>query len=75
MLKCQTDRGADRDGSAQTRVALIGFLAAVLSALITGAGPAYAQILLANDDSYGLPYGEMLVVDPFGVLDNDTLDG
>ena len=30
---------------------------------------------MANDDSYGIPYGEDLVVEASGVLDNDTLDG
>ena len=43
--------------------------------LVAGAGPAHAQVLLANDDSYGIPYGEYLVVEAFGVLDNDALDG
>lgn len=43
--------------------------------LIIAATPVHAQVLLANDDSYGIPYGENLVVEPSGVLDNDTLDG
>ena len=38
------------------------------------AGPAQAQILLANDDAFGVPYGEMLVSED-SVLDNDTLNG
>jgi hypothetical protein len=33
-----------------------------------------AQTLVANDDDYGVPFGQPLVVEPFGVLDNDTLD-
>jgi hypothetical protein len=40
-----------------------------------GVGPVHAQVLLAGDDSYAVPYGEALVVEAFGVLDNDTLDG
>jgi VCBS repeat-containing protein len=39
------------------------------------AGSAYAQALEANDDSYGVPFGESLVIEAFGVLDNDVLDG
>ena len=27
------------------------------------------------DDSYGIPASGVLLVEPFGVLDNDTLDG
>jgi hypothetical protein len=38
------------------------------------AGPAHAQILLAEDDSFYVPLGEPLVIEKFGVLDNDTLD-
>ena len=36
---------------------------------------ASAQVLVAVDESFGLPYAEMLVVDTPGVLDNDLLDG
>ena len=43
--------------------------------LVLAAGSAHAQTLLADDDSYGIPYGGSLVVEAFGVLDNDTLDG
>lgn len=40
-----------------------------------GVGPVTAQTLIANDDEYGIPFGEPLVIEAFGVLDNDTLDG
>jgi hypothetical protein len=39
------------------------------------AGPVHAQVLLAEDDTYAVPLGATLVVEAFGVLDNDTLDG
>lgn len=42
--------------------------------LIAGAGPVHAQVLLAEDDSFHVPFGETLVVEAFGVLENDTLD-
>ena len=51
---------------------LVGLLAVLA---VSNTGPAYAQVLLAEDDSYGVPFGETLVVEAFGVLDNDTLDG
>jgi len=38
-------------------------------------GIAHAAILVAVDDSYGIPLSQALQVEPFGVLDNDTLDG
>jgi hypothetical protein len=44
-------------------------------ALLVLARSAPAQVLVANDDGFGIPYGETLVVEAFGVLDNDTLDG
>ena len=40
-----------------------------------GVSPAHAQVLIANEDNYGVPYGETLIVEPLGVLDNDLLDG
>ena len=40
-----------------------------------GTGPAYAQVLVAFDDSFGIPFGQPLVVEFYGILDNDTLDG
>lgn len=43
--------------------------------LVGGARAARAQILLAEDDRYGVPFGQALGVEVFGVLDNDTLDG
>ena len=50
-------------------------LAGCLACLIVAAaGAAHAQILLAEDDSYAVPAGLTLVVEPFGVLENDTLD-
>jgi hypothetical protein len=42
--------------------------------LVSGVAPASAQ-LIANDDSFGIPFGKTLVIEAFGVLDNDTLDG
>jgi hypothetical protein len=39
------------------------------------AGPSPAQVLEVNDDSYGVPFAERLVIEAFGVLDNDVLDG
>ena len=51
---------------------LVGFWALLV---VANTGPAYAQVLLAEDDSYPVPLGETLVVEAFGVLDNDTLDG
>ncbi len=35
---------------------------------------AHAQ-LLAQDDSFGIPFGQPLLVEALGVLNNDTLDG
>jgi hypothetical protein len=39
-----------------------------------GAVPALAQVLVANEDSFGIPAGEALVVEFYGILENDTLD-
>ena len=39
------------------------------------AGVAQANVLVAEDDSIGVPYGVPLQVEAFGVLENDTLDG
>ncbi len=50
---------------------LAGYLALLIAA---SSEPAYAQILVAEADSYGVPHGEALVVEAFGLLDNDTLD-
>jgi hypothetical protein len=38
------------------------------------AGSASAQVLQAFDDSFPVPFGQTLVVEFFGVLDNDILD-
>ena len=43
--------------------------------LVCAATSVDAQTLVANDDSYGVPFGEPLLVEAYGVLDNDTLDG
>jgi hypothetical protein len=43
--------------------------------LLISAGSARAQNLTAYADTIGIPYGMPLVVEPFGVLDNDILDG
>ena len=51
-----------------------GFLSCCLM-LVVGAGHAHAQILVVNADHYGVPYGEALVVEASGVLDNDSLGG
>ena len=49
---------------------------AVLTVFIWAGTAAMAQavVLTANGDAYGVPYGEPLVVEASGVLDNDTLD-
>jgi hypothetical protein len=38
-------------------------------------GFAQAAVLVAADDSYGIPPSQTLLVEPVGVLENDTLDG
>ena len=38
-------------------------------------GFARAAVLVTNEDSYGIPASRVLLVEAFGVLDNDTLDG
>lgn len=43
--------------------------------LVSVAAPASAQVLVANDDTFAIPYGLQLEVEAFGVLDNDVLDG
>ncbi len=43
--------------------------------LLALAGVARAQVLEAVDDRYGLPFGAPLEVEPYGVLENDLLDG
>ena len=39
-----------------------------------GGGGAQAQVLTANVDLFGIPYGITLVVESFGVLENDILN-
>lgn len=43
--------------------------------IAASSGPAYAQVLVAGDDSFDVPHGQALMIEAFGVLDNDTLDG
>jgi len=38
------------------------------------AGFAHAAVLVAVDDSYAIPPSQTLQIEPFGVLENDTLD-
>ena len=50
----------------------------ILSGCVLGllsAGTASGQTLIAFDDAFAVPYGQALVVDAFGVLENDLLDG
>ncbi len=42
--------------------------------LCLAAHPAAAQTLIATDDEFAVPYDVDLVVEAFGVLENDTLD-
>ncbi len=51
----------------------IVFAYAILFVSIVGS--ASAQVLVANDDEFSIPWGLSLVVEEFGVLENDTLDG
>lgn len=46
-----------------------------LLTVIAGSESASAQTLIANDDEYGVPYGMALIVEAFGTLDNDLLNG
>ena len=43
--------------------------------LLQLAGTSCAQTLLGVEDTYGIPFGLTLQVEPLGVLENDTLDG
>ena len=43
--------------------------------LVSVGAPASAQVLVANDDIFAIPYGLPLEVEAFGVLENDVLDG
>ena len=43
--------------------------------IFCSAEPSLAQVLVAEDDSFGIPAGEPLVVEFYGILDNDILDG
>ncbi len=52
---------------------LIFFWCAIFG-LLGSAGPAHAQVIVANDDLFSVPLAFTLVVEPFGVLENDLLD-
>ena len=54
---------------------LLSLRLAVCLGLVSMGAPASAQVLVANDDTFTIPYGLPLEVEPFGVLDNDELDG
>ena len=43
--------------------------------ILIGTGPAFAHDLVAIDDSFGIPFGEPLVVEFYGILENDILNG
>jgi hypothetical protein len=47
----------------------------VVLLLALNATAANAQVLIAHDDTFGIRFGEPLVVEPTGVMENDTLDG
>jgi hypothetical protein len=55
------------------RIETIAFLA--IGIILATAGAVKAQTLVAVDDSYGVPLDEPLILEPFGALDNDTVDG
>jgi VCBS repeat-containing protein len=54
---------------------LLTMVSVIVAVLFAPAGSAYAQVLVAVDDTYGIPFNQSLSVEAFGVLDNDTLDG
>ena len=43
--------------------------------ILGSAGAVRSVTLMAIDDSYGVHQGEPLSEEPFGVLNNDTVDG
>ncbi len=43
--------------------------------LMVSAVSVQAQVLTAYDDDFGIPFGITMVIEAFGVLDNDILDG
>ena len=45
----------------------------VVCLFIFAGGSAHAAILVADNDNYGIPASRILTVEPFGVLENDTL--
>ena len=59
-------------GPEARRVTPMGALLLVFALFAT---PAAAQTLIVVNDSYGVPYGEPLVIEPPGVMDNDTYGG
>ena len=50
---------------------LAGYLAMLFFAT---SGAAHAQVLVAEDDIFEVPHGQTLVVEAFGVLENDVLN-
>lgn len=52
-----------------------GLLLTLQMAIPWSAATAHAATLVAAADSYGVPFGAPLVVEPLGVLENDRLDG
>ncbi len=46
-----------------------------LGIVLLGAGSAMSQVMIAFDDSHSVQYGQQLVIDTPGILDNDLLDG
>ena len=50
-------------------------LACVCLLLMLGAVSVRAQDLTAYDDDFGIPFGITMVIEAFGVLENDILDG
>ncbi len=43
--------------------------------LMIGPVSVQAQVLTAYDDDFGIPFGITMVIEAFGVLENDILDG
>ncbi len=53
---------------------LIRGITLLILLIFVGAGPVLAQVLVANEDNFGVPFGEPLVVEFYGILDNDLLN-
>ncbi len=54
---------------------LSSFRATATGAILLLAGGVSAQTMVASDDGFGIPYGQTLLVEAGGVLDNDLVDG